>query len=156
MRPTRDAVISVDAAAPSPPPFAPPPPPPIPWPPQTIFSWLGLRVTPLQAWQYFGAAVIETSNPVFCATDLPFLLHMLSHVRQQTVLLPMDVFFLVDPERGRCTGNPHITGRIGVYDLFAVLHACRMGRRQKEVQTMFELADVDSQFSLTCVHEFGG
>ncbi len=29
-------------------------------PPQTILKWLNLRITPMQAWQYFGASVIET------------------------------------------------------------------------------------------------
>jgi hypothetical protein len=128
----------------------------------------------------------------FCVTDLPFLFHMLSFVKQQFALLPLDLFYLVDPERLTCTGNPHIPGRIGMYvhlreeegggplqpmcaacmhspsvvldtpcvtmlvssflclhctryQLFALLHSCRYGGKQKEIQTAFELADVESR-----------
>jgi hypothetical protein len=50
----------------------------------------------------------------FCVADLGFLFHMLSFVKQQFSLLPLDLYYLVDPERHTCTGNPHIPGRIGV------------------------------------------
>ena len=115
---------------------------------QVIITWLNVRLTPLQTWQYFGAAVLDLATPLFNTRDMAFLFHMLSFVRQQNFLLPIDVCFLIDPERVKLTGNVHVPGRVSMYGMYALLRAAHVRISQKDAQTDFENADVESKNSL--------
>jgi hypothetical protein len=111
---------------------------------QRILAWLQVSLTPMQAWQYFGAAVTDLSSRRFRLRNMVVLLDALSSVRQQAYFTPQDFYFLVDPNRRNLTGNAHIHGRISVYNLYCLLAIAGMRATQKEAGVAFELADTES------------
>lgn len=108
---------------------------------QVLLELVGMKLTPMQLLQYFGACITDHSLGTMDVQEFGYMLVCLATVQSPTYLLPQDLFYFVDPSRAKLTGSIFASGSIDVQGLYIALHGCGLPVSQQKVIQLMKVVD---------------
>jgi hypothetical protein len=108
---------------------------------QVLLEHVHMKLTPMQLLQYFGACITDLADGTMDVEEFGYMLVCLTTVQSPTYLLPQDLFYFVDPSRGKLTGSLFAFGTIDVQGLYIALHGCGLPVSQDKAARLIKVVD---------------
>lgn len=108
-----------------------------------LLEQVGVKLTPLQTLQYFGACAtdISSGSATLSRKEFGYMLLCLASVQSQTFLLPQDLYFFVDVFNEKMTGGPYVFGTISVQSLYCLLNGIGIPVDQERTTALMKTVD---------------